>query len=211
MPEARGCGWKGPCLPQRRAGEGGPEAGRCGAAPPTSCYRHCAFKALGSTELHASREPWHPASLGLLIKDTQSPAQTHRGAPPPGDTAREMCRDAAEPCPQKPINGPPLLTSAAGPPALDQALDFPRLTPASGNSRAACPTSTGAGPTLPPPLCSRPSCSPYCWQPGIGLAGSGLEAGRGEGHPVPAPKSGPQSLPAQPSGAEWSQAPRLRS
>lgn len=151
---------------QHSTGEGGPEAGRCGAAPPTPCYRHCAFKALGSTQLRASREPWHPASLGLLIRDTQSHTQTHRGAPPPGDTAREMCKDAAKPCQQKHINSPPLLGTAS-PSAPDQALDFPRLTLASGNSRAACPTSTGAGPTLPPPLCSRSSCSPFCWQPGF--------------------------------------------
>lgn len=89
------------CTPAQRWG-GRPRGRQMWGSPPPPRYHHCAFKARGSTQLRASREPWHPASLGLLIKDTQSHAQTHRGAPPPGDTVRERCRDAAEPCQQSP-------------------------------------------------------------------------------------------------------------
>lgn len=75
----------------RQLWEGGPEASRCRDGPFPALpqphppwrsprYCHCAFKALGSAQLRASREPWRQASIGLLIRhtDAQSHAQTHK-------------------------------------------------------------------------------------------------------------------------------------
>lgn len=82
-----------------------------------------------------------------------------------------MCADAAKQCQQKQIV--PLHSSApAGPSAPHQAPDFPRLTLVSGKQHtrphkqgSPAPQSIGTGPGLPPFLCSRPSCSPFPWQP----------------------------------------------
>ena len=71
------------------SGEGVPQASRCRDSPspahpwsyltlpglPSPHYCHCAFKAPGHGQLCASREPWRQASIGLLIKDTETHTQ----------------------------------------------------------------------------------------------------------------------------------------
>lgn len=69
-----------------------------------------------------------------------------------------------------------------------------------------CPLSLGRGPGLPGLLRSRPSCGPCPGSPLIGgpeVALSPAEPERSQA------REGPPRLPAQPSRAKWSQAPRL--
>lgn len=69
---------------------------------------HCAFKALGSSQLCASREPWRPASYVFLIKDTKTHNHMcrHTRSAPMAQRhlltghRTELCSDAPERCQQ---------------------------------------------------------------------------------------------------------------
>lgn len=75
---------------QLSAGEGGPEAGRCGAAPPTPCYRHCAFKALGSTSSVPAGNPGIRPALASWLK-THSHTHRHTGVRHLPETQPSRC------------------------------------------------------------------------------------------------------------------------